>query len=153
MDEIDAVGRQMLIERPLLTRGRLTVFRQSSCNDQWFPHLSVTLKLSGTDTVLWQWESHSQPVDTEEPPPYDQDQLLEKYFELESPLKSSRGLEVLFRLGPGMSCNSYVDKFSATLYLYPGSIEDRGVQVGVMDFVGGLTGSTVPVYFRVNYPW
>ncbi len=42
MDEIDAQGRQLLIDRPLLTRGRLSVYRESEGADQWFPRLNVT---------------------------------------------------------------------------------------------------------------
>jgi hypothetical protein len=59
MDEIDASGRQMLIDRTPLSRGRLSVFRESSSSDLWFPRLLVTLKKSGTDQVLWEWTSHT----------------------------------------------------------------------------------------------
>ncbi len=153
MDEIDAVGRQMLIDRPRLSRGRLSVFRDGHCLDHWFPHLNVSLKRAGTDHVLWQWQSHSEPVDPDEPPPYGEELMLEKYFELDVPLKSPRGLEAVVRLGPGISRSGFVDKFSVTLYLYPGSVEERGVQVGVVDFASGLKASSCPVYFRVNFPW
>ncbi len=153
MDEIDAQGRQMLIERPRLSRGRLSVFRESDCRDDWFPQLKVTLKRAGTDEVLWQWASHSLPVDEEEPPPYAGEVFLEKYFELEKPLATPRGLEAVFWLGPGATGHGRVDKFSATLYLYPHSLDERGVQVGVVDFAGGLTRSSVPLFFRVNFPW
>ncbi len=153
MDEIDAVGRQMLIDRPLLTRGRLSVFRESKSSDHWFPRLNVTLKRSGTDHILWQWTSHTVPVDAEEPPPYGEELLLEKYFELDAPLKTPRGLEAVFWVGPGESRNGTVDKFSAAIYLYPKSFEDRGVQIGVIDFVNGLTSQSAPMFFRFNFPW
>lgn len=153
MDEIDAAGRQMLFERPVLTRGRLSVYRESSGADLWFPHLNVTLKRTGTDVILWQWSSHSTPIDYDEPPPYHDDLMLEKYFELETPLKSPRGLEAVFSFGPGESLSSKVEKFSAALYLYPKSVEERGVQVGVIDFVDGLSARTVPIYIRCNFPW
>jgi hypothetical protein len=153
MDEIDAKGRQMLVERPLLTRGRLSVFRESSSQDSWFPHLNVTLKRTGTDIILWQWASHANPIDFDEPPPYGEDVLLEKYFELETPLKSPRGLEAVFCVGPGATNRGQVEKFSAALYLYPKSLEERGVQVGVLDFAGGLVTKNLPLYFRVNFPW
>jgi hypothetical protein len=153
MDEIDAVGRQMLIDRPLLTRGRLSVFRESGSSDHWFPHLNVTLKRTGTDQVLWSWTSHSLPVKYDEPPPYGEQVLLEKYFELEAPLKSPRGLECVFNLGQGESKSGHVEKFSAALYLYPQSVEERGVQIGVIDFVAGLTARSCPLYVRVNFPW
>ena len=153
MEEIDAHGRQMLIDRPCLTRGRLSVFRESTSPDEWFPRLSVTLKRSGSDKVLWQWTSHGEPVDIDEPPPYLGEVMLEKYFELEAPLKSPRGLEAVFSLGPGVSARGLVDKFSAALYLYPKSLEERGVQIGVVDFVGGLNAASTPMFFRVNFPW
>ena len=153
MDEIDAVGRQMLIDRPLLTRGRLSVFRESTSADHWFPHMNVTLKRTGTDKILWQWTSHSLPVEYDEPPPYSEDVLLEKYFELEAPLKSPRGLECVFNLGTGDSSTGFVQKFSAALYLYPKSVEERGVQIGVIDFVNGLNSRSVPLFVRVNFPW
>lgn len=153
MDEIDAAGRQMLVERPLLTRGRLSVYRQSSGADHWFPHLNVTLKRTGTDVILWQWSSHALPIDYDEPPPYGDQVMLEKYFELESPLKSPRGLEAVFSLSAGESLSSQVDKFSAALYLYPTSLEDRGVQIGVVDFVAGLAARSTPIYIRCNFPW
>ncbi|MBI4532638.1 MAG: hypothetical protein HY711_01725, partial [Candidatus Melainabacteria bacterium] len=101
MEEIDALGRQMLIDRPPLTRGRLTVFRDASPVDDWFPHVTVTLKRSGSDLVLWQWMSHQLPIDQEEPPPYGDEVLLEKYFELSSPIKSPRGLEAVLKLDRG----------------------------------------------------
>src|SRR5688572_4098945 len=116
MDEIDAVGRQMLIDRPVLTRGRLSVFRDSKSSDLWFPHLTVTLKRTGSDVILWEWASHSLPIDYDEPPPYGEDIMLEKFFELDLPLKSPRGLEAVFSLAPGDSMSGYVDKFSAALY-------------------------------------
>jgi hypothetical protein len=43
MDEIDALGRQMLLERQPLTKGRLSVYRESKTDDDWFPKLNVTL--------------------------------------------------------------------------------------------------------------
>lgn len=153
MDEIDAHGRQLLLERPQLTKGRLSVFRQSTSCDHWFPRLNVTLKKSGSDDVLWQWTSHSVPIDWEEPPPYVEGLLQEKFFELYKPLKSPRGLEAVFCLGEGATSSGKVEKFSASLYLYPNSLEDRGVQIGVFDFVQGLTAKSVPLYFRINFPW
>lgn len=153
MDEIDALGRQMLLDRPTLTRGRLSVYRQASCADHWFPRLNVTLKRAGTDQVLWQWTTHDVPIDLDEPPPYGEGLMLEKYFELEIPIKSPRGLEAVFELSPGATRRGAVEKFSAALYLYPASFEDRGVQVGVIDFTHGLTTGGVPLFFRVNFPW
>lgn len=157
MDEIDAQGRQLLADRPALTKGRLTVFRQiengSIDNDPWFPRLSITLKRAGSDDILWQWTTHDVPIDSEEPPPYGEDVLLEKYFELEKPAKSPRGLEVVFLLEPGTTKRAKVAKYSASLYLYPHSTEDRGVQVGVVDFTEGLKATEFPLYFRVNFPW
>jgi len=153
MDEIDAHGRQLLVDRPYLTRGRLSVFREADTDDYWFPRLNVSVKRAGTDHVLWQWTTHAEPIDFDEPPPYGEDLLLEKYFELESPIKSPRGLEAVFSLGQGATKRGRVSQFSASLYLYPASFEDRGVQVGVFDFTHGLTTSSVPLYFRVNFPW
>lgn len=154
MDEIDAQGRQLLIDRPLLTRGRLSVYRECEGNtDHWFPRLNVTLKRSGTDDVLWQWTTHTLPIDHDEPPPYGDEVLLEKYFELAAPIRSPRGLEAVFALGPGDSPRGAVKQFSAALYLYPNSFDDRGVQVGVLDFTQGLTTGGVPLFFRVNFPW
>ncbi|MBY0357010.1 MAG: hypothetical protein K2W82_03335 [Candidatus Obscuribacterales bacterium] len=153
MDEIDALGRQMLMERPLLTRGRLAVFRESVSADEWFPQLKVTLKKSGTDEILWNWASHDLPIDEEEAPPYGEDGLLEKYFELERPVKSPRGLEAVFLLGAGLTNSGRLSQFSASLYLYPSSVEERGVQVGVLDFTGGLSSQGVPLFMRVNFPW
>lgn len=152
MDEIDAVGRQMLYDRPLLTRGRLSVYRESLTHDDWFPQLKVTLKKAGSDQILWNWSSHTV-VDEEEPPPYGHDGLLEKYFELEHPVKSPRGLEAVFWLGSGLTKHARLKTFSAALYLYPTSVEDRGVQVGVLDFAGGLASQGVPLFVRVNFPW
>lgn len=152
MDEIDAIGRQMLQERPLLTRGRLSVFRESETHDDWFPQLKVTLKKAGSDDILWRWYSHTV-VDEEEPPPYGEDGLLEKYFELERPVKSPRGLEAVFWLGPGITNHARLKTFSAALYLYPRSVEERGVQVGVLDFASGISSRNVPLFFRVNFPW
>lgn len=153
MDELDAQGRQMLLERPRLTRGRLSVFRQPSSSDEWFPHLKVTLKKAGTDVVLWRWISHDEPIDFEDPPPYGEEIMLEKYFELEAPLKSPRGLEAVFQLGPGATAHGSVSQFSASLYLYPNSLDERGVQVAVVDFARGLSSPSVPLFFRVNFPW
>ncbi|HEY9788082.1 MAG TPA: hypothetical protein V6D17_22025 [Candidatus Obscuribacterales bacterium] len=154
MDEIDAQGRQLLIDRPNLTRGRLSVFREAESNvDHWFPRLNVTLKRAGTDDVLWQWTTHDDPIDFDEPPPYGEGVLLEKYFELEAPIRSPRGLEAVFHLGPGATNRGAVQQFSAALYLYPNSFDDRGVQVGVLDFTQGLTTGGVPFFFRVNFPW
>lgn len=153
MDEIDAAGRQMLVERPLLTRGRLSVFREAGKSDPWFPRLNVTLKRTGTDHILWTWTSHSNPIDFEEPPPYDTDGVLEKYFELETPLKTPRGLEAVFSFEAGDSLSSCVDKFSAALYLYPQSVEERGVQIAVVDFVHGFTARSMPIFIRSNFPW
>lgn len=152
MDEIDAVGRQMLYDRPLLTRGRLSVFRESGTHDDWFPQLKVTLKKAGSDEILWRWASHTV-VDEEEPPPYGEDGLLEKYFELEKPVKSPRGLEAVFWLGHGLTNHAKLKTFSAALYLYPQSVEERGVQVGVLDFATGLSSQSVPLFVRVNFPW
>jgi hypothetical protein len=153
MDEIDAFGRQLLIDRPALTKGRLSVFRDSDTEDHWFPRLNVTLKKSGSDHVLWSWSSHADPIDFEEPPPYGEDILLEKYFELEEPVKSPRGIETVFMLAAGSAKRGSVKQFSAALYLYPETFEDRGVQVGVIDFTQGLTTGGVPLFFRVNFPW
>jgi hypothetical protein len=153
MEEIDALGRQMLHDRPPLTKGRLSVFRDSDGDDFWFPRLNVTLKRSGSDNVLWHWTTHELPVNFEEPPPYGEDVLLEKYFELEQPVKSPRGIETVFRLSEGATSRGKVKQFSVALYLYPASFEDRGVQVGVIDFRQGLTTGGVPLFFRVNFPW
>lgn len=153
MDELDASGRQMLVDRPVLTKGRLAVYRDSTSSDDWFPHLSITLKRSGSDITLWKWETHRLPADPEEPPPYSAGGLLEHYFELDLPVRSPRGLEAIFKLGPGATCRGSLEKFSAALYLYPNSLDDRGVQVGVVDFVGGLHVSSTPVFFRFNFPW
>lgn len=153
MDEIDAQGRQLLIDRPPLTRGRLSVFRESGSDDHWFPRLNVRLKRAGTDDILWQWTTHTEPIDFDEPPPYGDDFLLEKYFQLDAPIKSPRGLEVVFALGPGATRRGSVSQFSASLYLYPTSFEDRGVQVGVIDFRQGLTTGGVPMFSRYNFPW
>jgi hypothetical protein len=153
MDEIDALGREMLLDRPALTRGRLSVFRESDSSDEWFPRLNVTLKKAGTDHILWQWTTHNDPIDFDEPPPYGEDLILEKYFELESPIKTPRGLEAVFMLGPGSTRRGAVKQFSASLYLYPQSFEDRGVQVAVVDFTQGLTTGGVPLFFRTNFPW
>jgi hypothetical protein len=152
MDELDAFGRQMLMERPLLTRGRLAVFRESITHDDWFPQLKITLKKSGSDLILWRWSSHDT-IDEEEPPPYGDDGLLEKYFELDQPVKTPRGLEAVFWLGPGLTEHARLSSFSAALYLYPGSVENRGVQVGVIDFARGLSSRGVPLFVRVNFPW
>ncbi len=103
--------------------------------------------------MLWQWTTHSLPIDYEEPPPYGDEVLLEKYFELKAPIRSPRGLEAVFSLGAGESTRGSVSQFSAALYLYPNSFDDRGVQVGVLDFTQGLTTGGVPLYFRVNFPW
>jgi hypothetical protein len=153
MDEIDAQGRQLLVDRPSLSRGRLSVFRASNSSDDWFPRMNVTLKRAGTDDILWQWTTHDEPIDFDEPPPYGEGLLLEKYFELNHPIKSPRGLEVVFMLGKGATPRGTVEQFSAALYLYPKSFEDRGVQVGVIDFTQGLTTGGVPLFFRVNFPW
>ncbi len=157
MDEIDAQGRQLLTDRPPLTRGRLSVFREiengNQGNDLWFPRLSITILRAGSDSACWRWTTHGLPVDFDEPPPYGEDILLEKYFELEEPIKSPRGLEAVFLLEPGATNRGKVNKFSASLYLYPQSFEDRGVQIGVIDFTEGLKSTDVPLYFRVNFPW
>lgn len=153
MDEIDALGRQLLVDRPPLSRGRLSVYRESASDDHWFPRLTVRLKKAGSDNILWEWVTHSDPIDFEEPPPYGDDLLLEKYFELEKPIKSPRGLEVVFKLGAGATVRGKVSQFSASLYLFPTSFEDRGVQVGVIDFRKGLTTGGVPMYSRYNFPW
>lgn len=155
MDEIDAQGRQLLVDRPLLTRGRLSVYREIGAAgvDDWFPRLNVTLKKSGSDAVLWQWTTHSLPIDFEEPPPYGDELMFEKYFELETPVRSPRGLEVVFELGRGASERGTVEQFSASLYLYPASFEDRGVQIGVLDFRQGLNASSTPMFARFNFPW
>jgi hypothetical protein len=157
MDEIDAQGRQLLMDRPALTRGRLMVFREiesgNKDNDPWFPRLSVTIKRAGSDETYWNWTTHGLPIDLEEPPPYIEDTLLEKTFDLEQPAKSPRGLEAVFLLEPGATNRGKVIKYSASLYLYPKSTEDRGVQIGVIDFTEGLKATDVPLYFRVNFPW
>src|SRR5271170_461392 len=101
MDEIDALGRQLLFDRPPLTKGRLSVFREADTEDHWFPKLNVTLKKTGSNQVLWQWSTHNVPVDFDEPPPYGEDVMLEKYFELEAPIKTPRGLEAVFWLDRG----------------------------------------------------
>ena len=53
MDEIDAQGRQFLIDRPTLTKGRLSVYREveggNQGQDLWFPRLSITIKRAGSD--------------------------------------------------------------------------------------------------------
>jgi hypothetical protein len=153
MDEIDALGRQMLLERQPLTKGRLSVYRESKTDDDWFPKLNVTLKKTGSNQILWQWTTHKEPIDFDEPPPYGEDLLLEKYFELEAPIKSPRGLEAVFSLTRGATSRGRVDKFSAALYLYPGTFEDRGVQVAVIDCTQGLTASSLPLFFRTAFPW
>lgn len=153
MDEIDAQGRQLLVDRPALRRGRISVYRESEGPDHWFPRLNITLKRAGSDSVLWQWTTHDDPIDFDEPPPYGEDLMLEKYFELDTPIRSPRGLEVVFWLGPGATNRGKVEQFSAALYLYPDSFEDRGVQVGVLDFRQGLTTGGVPLFVRVNFPW
>ncbi|HEY9684880.1 MAG TPA: hypothetical protein V6C86_25105 [Oculatellaceae cyanobacterium] len=153
MDEIDALGRQMLVERPPLSKGRLSVYRESNGDDDWFPKLNVTLRKTGSHQILWQWSSHKEPIDFDEPPPYGEDLLLEKYFELDAPIKSPRGLETVFSLTKGMSNRGKVEKFSAALYLYPKSFEDRGVQVAVLDCTQGLMASSLPLFFRTAFPW
>jgi hypothetical protein len=158
MDEIDAQGRQFLIDRPPLTKGRLSVFREiengNQGSDLWFPRLSITIRRAGSDeSCCWRWTTHSLPIDPEEPPPYGEDVLLEKPFELEEPIKSPRGLETVFLLEPGATRRGQVKKFSAALYLFAESLEDRGVQIGVIDFTEGLKSTDVPLYFRVNFPW
>ncbi len=153
MDEIDAQGRQLLLERPPLIRGRLSVFREPAVADDWFPRLVFTIKRKGTDYVLWRWTSHNEPVSLDEPPPYGDELMLEKYFELESPVKSPRGLETVVWIGPGLTNHGRLSSFSLSLYLYPESLEERGVQLGVVDFPGGLTCASLPAYFRVNFPW
>ncbi|MBK7837266.1 MAG: hypothetical protein IPJ49_06205 [Candidatus Obscuribacter sp.] len=155
MDEIDAQGRQLLVDRPVLTRGRLSVYRECANMgvDDWFPRLNVTLKKSGSDETLWQWTTHSLPVDLDEPPPYGEDLLFEKYFELDTPVRSPRGLEVVFELGRGFTERGTVEQFSASLYLYPASFEDRAVQIGVLDFRQGLTAASTPLFARFNFPW
>src|SRR5476651_229947 len=131
MEEIDAQGRQLLVDRPLLTKGRLSVYREAGLSeDDWFPRLNVTLKKAGSDDVLWQWTTHSLPIDFDEPPPYGEELMLEKYFELNMPVKSPRGLELVFALEEGSTSHGSVEQFSASLYLYPHSFDDRGVQVG-----------------------
>jgi hypothetical protein len=153
MDEIDALGRQLLLERPPLTKGRLSVYRESKGNDDWFPKLNVTLRRTGSHQILWQWTSHQEPIDIDEPPPYGENLLLEKYFELEASLKSPRGLETVFSLTKGNLARGTVDKFSAALYLYPGSFENRGVQVAVIDCTQGLNAASLPLFFRTTFPW
>ena len=158
MDEIDAHGRQLLLDWPSLTRGRLSVYRQldgsvEEDTDPWFPSAQgqsekrVPIRFSGVGPRT------DEPIDEEEPPPYGEDIIFEKYFELDSPIKTPRGLEVVFWLGAGATRRGSVAKYSAALYLYPQSFEDRGVQVGVIDFTQGLTTGGVPLYFRVNFPW
>src|SRR5471030_418210 len=105
MDEIDAQGRQFLTDRPPLTKGRLSVFREIESGnhdaDPWFPRLSISIIRAGSDDILWRWTTHALPVDSQEPPPYGENILLEKYFELEQPARSPRGLEAIFLLEPG----------------------------------------------------
>src|ERR1700679_3324974 len=119
MDEIDAQGRQLLLDRPSLTRGRLSVYRElldgAEDADPWFPRLKVTLKKAGTDQVLWHWTTHHDPIDEEEPPPYGEEIIFEKYFKLDSPIKTPRGLEVVFGLGSGATRRGSVSKYSAAL--------------------------------------
>jgi hypothetical protein len=79
--------------------------------------------------------------------------MLEQYFELASPVKSPRGLEAVFWFGPGSTPRGRVDSFSVALYLYPQSLDERGIQVGVVDFVDGFDARSVPVFYRVNFPW
>lgn len=157
MDEIDAEGRQFLIDRPALTKGRLSVFREldngHKQGDLWFPRLTITIKRAGSDATCWRWTTHSLPIDPEEPPPYGEGELLEKPFELDEPIKSPRGLETVFLLEPGATKHGKVNKFSAALYLFPESLENRGVQIGVVDFTEGLKATDVPLYFRINFPW
>ncbi len=153
MEEIDAQGRQLLVDRPLLTKGRLSVYREANGGDDWFPRLNVTLKKAGSDDVLWQWTTHSLPIDFDEPPPYGEELMLEKYFELDTPVKSPRGLELVFALEAGATSHGLVEQFSASLYLYPNSFDDRGVQVGVVDFRQGLQVRSVPMFMRFNFPW
>ncbi len=157
MDEIDAQGRQLLTDRPPLTKGRLSVFREienrNADTDPWFPRLSISIIRAGSDDTLWRWTTHALPVDSQEPPPYGEDILLEKYFELEQLARSPRGLEAVFHLEPGATNRGRVIKYSASLYLYANSFEDRGVQVGVIDFTEGLKATDVPLFFRVNFPW
>ena len=153
MDEIDALGRQMLVERPPLSKGRLSVYREAEGEDDWFPKLNVTLRKTGSHQILWQWSTHKEPIDLDEPPPYGEDLLLEKYFELDAPIKSPLGLETVFSLTKGMSNRGKVEKFSAALYLYPNTFEDRGVQVAVLDCTQGLMASSLPLFFRTAFPW
>jgi hypothetical protein len=137
-----------------LTKGRLSVYREAgSSEDDWFPRLNVTLKKAGSDEVLWQWTTHSLPIDFDEPPPYGEELMLEKYFELDMPVKSPRGLELVFALEEGATSHGVVEQFSASLYLYPDSFDDRGVQVGVVDFRQGLQVRSVPMFMRFNFPW
>ncbi len=56
-------------------------------------------------------------------------------------------------LAKGATARGKVSQFSASLYLYPDSFEDRGVQVGVLDFRHGLTSGSVPLFARYNFPW
>jgi hypothetical protein len=69
------------------------------------------------------------------------------------PVKSPRGLELVFALEEGATSRGSVEQFSASLYLYPHSFDDRGVQVGVVDFPEGLQTRSVPMFMRVNFPW
>jgi hypothetical protein len=79
--------------------------------------------------------------------------MLEKYFELNEPVKTPRGLEVVFELAAGATVRGSVEQFSVSLYLYPASFDDRGVQIGVLDFRQGLAASSVPMFARFNFPW
>ena len=153
MDEIDAQGRQLLIDRPRLTKGRLSVYREPSGNDLWFPKLNVSIKKSGSDHTLWSWTTHTNPISEDEPPPYGEEVVLEKYFELNPSVKSPRGIEVVFNLDRGLYNSSRITQFSAALYLFANSFEDRGVQIGVLDFTNGISAQMMPVYFRVDFPW
>ena len=101
MDEIDALGRQMLVEQATRLKGRLSVYRESKTDDDWFPKLNVTLKKTVSSQILWQWSTHKEPIDFDEPPPYGEELFLEKYFELDAPIKSPRGLEAVFSLTKG----------------------------------------------------
>ena len=153
MDEIDAQGRQLLTDRPKLTKGRLSVYREPEGNDLWFPRLNVSIKKSGSDVYLWSWSTHDDPICQDEPPPYGEEVVLEKYFELNPSVNSPRGIEVIFNLDKGLYNSSKIGQFSASLYLFANSFNDRGVQIGVVDFTKGLSASMMPVFFRVDFPW
>ena len=82
------------------------------------------------------------------------DQVRQRLAKL--PADFTRSLEVvqlsrMTRKKQGFPC--YGMQWGAAIYLYPKSLEERGVQVGVVDFASGLTCKSVPLFIRVNFPW